>query len=170
MQATRNALHEFATRDSAGDTAVGQFLTEQVRLLEASVQQIQHEFNVSLEQAQVNVERYFNSIMERVNSWYKQRVQLIILVLSALITILFNVDTIAIIDSLMKAPVARAALIDQATILVQDNEEVRDTTAQTTEIAQLEGMHELGLPLGWYDCTLPVYSFCPQYGRMYPFR
>jgi hypothetical protein len=158
LKSARKALHDFAMRDTAGDTAVGQLLAEQVRILDESVQQMESEFNSALERAQADVERYFNFAMERVSGWYKRRVQFFILILAALVTIIFNVDTIAIIENLMNAPIARAALVDQATTTVQNGEEGTSTTDQTSGFAQLDELQGLGLEIGWNECTLPGFA------------
>jgi hypothetical protein len=148
LAAARKALGEFAARRSESDTAAGQFLTQQVVLLETSVQQIEEEVGSALERAQTNVETYFNDVMDRVSGWYKQVIQLVIVILAVAITLLFNVDTFAIINNLMEAPVVRAALIDMAT-------EVQSTADQAEMVRELDTMRQLGIPIGWDVCTMP---------------
>ncbi|WP_332879560.1 hypothetical protein [Massilia sp. S19_KUP03_FR1] len=62
-----------------------------------------------------NIEVWFNSGMDRVNGWYKRRVQAVVLPLSALLVVGMNVDTILIFRHLQTNTGTRDAIVEQAT-------------------------------------------------------
>jgi len=66
---------------------------------------------------QRSLEEWFNDTMERVSGWYKQRTQWALLILAFLFTLLMNLDTITIADTLGRNPTLRQALVQAATQL-----------------------------------------------------
>jgi hypothetical protein len=67
-----------------------------------------------LAKAREGIETWFNSSMDQVSGWYKQQTQWITLVLGIIITLVANVDTVALINSLTRDPAARNALVAAA--------------------------------------------------------
>ncbi|HEX8255124.1 MAG TPA: hypothetical protein VF846_18425, partial [Thermoanaerobaculia bacterium] len=62
------------------------------------------------------VEKWYDDTMERVSGWYKREAQIVIVLISIVLTIAVNVNTIKIIDQLYNDPVARdrvAAIADE---------------------------------------------------------
>ncbi|HEX3405946.1 MAG TPA: hypothetical protein VHS81_01815, partial [Caulobacteraceae bacterium] len=68
----------------------------------------------SLEEVQSFLEDWFNGAMDRVSGIYKRYTQGILLVLSAIICILLNVNTLVIAQSLAQNPTLRAAVTADA--------------------------------------------------------
>jgi hypothetical protein len=67
-----------------------------------------------LVKARESIETWFNSSMDQVSGWYKQQTQWITLILGIIITLVANVDTVALINSLTRDPAARNALVAAA--------------------------------------------------------
>lgn len=110
----RRALREFGTPGNAAVGMTGQFLLDRVTQLEKAVTQAEKEVNDALERAQLYVEDYFNQAMERVSGWYKRNIQIALVSIALIITLLLNIDSLYIIDTLMQAPAVRVALIGMA--------------------------------------------------------
>lgn len=83
--------------------------------------------NNDLNNFKLAVEKWFTDVMERGNSWYKRRVQYVLLVVGLGIAIAFNADTLRIINTLQNNPKLRAELVQQADAYVQKQQ------AQTTK-------------------------------------
>ena len=111
----RRALRDFAAPSVVPVGMLGQYLLDRVTQLEKSVQQAEKEVNDALERAQLYVEDYFNQAMERVSGWYKRNVQLVLAVIAIIVTLALNIDSLYIIDVLMKSPTIRAAVDEMAT-------------------------------------------------------
>lgn len=106
--------------------------------------------------ARSNVEQWFDDYMDRVNGWYKRKVQVIILVLAFFIAFVGNVDTIAIGRALWTDVTLREAVAGQATTFVVRPQEAApdgtETTPAAPTVAELQQqIHDLGLPIGWYS-------------------
>ncbi len=103
----------------------------------------------SYERARVNVEQWYDRQMARVSEFYRQQVQVIIFVLATLITVLGNVDSLALAEAFWKDPVLRATAIAAAQEFAKQNppRKADEVSAQVQQVgAQLQG---LDLPLGW---------------------
>ena len=60
------------------------------------------------------IENWFEETMERASGWYKKYTQLILLFIGLAIAVVFNVDTIEIVNKLEKDPEIREQLVQQA--------------------------------------------------------
>src|SRR5262249_34358492 len=60
------------------------------------------------------VEAWFNSAMDEVSGWYKRWTQVVIFIVALAVTVILNVDTLAIAQALYLDPHARQRLIDVA--------------------------------------------------------
>ncbi len=69
----------------------------------------------SMVQVRKNIEKWFDSVMDRVSGWYKRRVQWISLSVALGLTLLLNADTFAVADALARDPVLRAKMVAAAT-------------------------------------------------------
>ncbi|RIK44195.1 MAG: hypothetical protein DCC55_03125 [Chloroflexi bacterium] len=120
---------------------------EKIGELEASFKRAEEGATAALHQAQQNVETYFNEAMERLSGWYKRRVQVFILAFALGISVLLNVDTIAIAGSLATMPALRAAVVTAA----ENLEAVPQPSADSlgTINALLGQVDALGIPIGW---------------------
>jgi hypothetical protein len=61
-----------------------------------------------------NIENWFNQSMDRVGGWYKRRAQEILLVLSFVLAVTCNVNTIQIVKALSLNPTLRESIVQQA--------------------------------------------------------
>ncbi len=67
-----------------------------------------------IEEFKESLEDWFDTMMERASSWYKQYNQVFLLIVGLIISVLFNVDTIEIVQRLSKDPELRAQIVAQA--------------------------------------------------------
>lgn len=126
-----------------------------------------------INKAQENIEKWFDSTMERVSGWYKRATQGIIFLIGFTLAVAMNVDTIAVANYLYKNEAVRAVIVAQAekassakktTEVPNSNTEKitevpNSNTEKTTEVSnssttftyrdaekQLKGMK---IPIGW---------------------
>ncbi len=89
----------------------------------------------------VEVEHWFDTTMSRVSGWYRRRTQVVVCILSFLVAVGLNVNTVSIADRLINDAGLRAALVQSAT------KTAAKPGATVTNVAgQIQG---LGLPIGW---------------------
>ena len=69
-----------------------------------------------------NIEGWFDSSMDRVSGWYKRRSQLIVLSIGLVLTILLNVDTLAIVRTLSTDKAMRDSLVAAAQEYAKNNQ------------------------------------------------
>jgi hypothetical protein len=69
-----------------------------------------------LQNAQRNIENWFDDTMDRASGWYKRKTQLVTAVLAVAITILANADTIRIVRTLQQGSTERSAVFEKAKI------------------------------------------------------
>lgn len=67
-----------------------------------------------LAQLQTRVEAWFKTFEEQVTAWYRQKTQLVVLVLSLLVACGMNLDTVAMVQALSTDAKLRATLVDKA--------------------------------------------------------
>jgi len=60
------------------------------------------------------LEQWFDEMMDRTTGWYKQWTQFILLLVGLFIAVVFNVDTLKVVDKLEHDPKLRAQVISQA--------------------------------------------------------
>jgi len=107
-----------------------------------------------INKARENIEAWYNSAMERVAGWYKRHTQWILLGLGFAVTIAANVDTLAIVDSLSRDSVLRAAMVAQA------QEAVKESAPLTGNLGEkLLSARQLALPIGWSHVEFKRPSF-----------
>jgi hypothetical protein len=97
----------------------------------------------NLGQARQNLETWFNDAMDRVSGWYKRKVQLIILILSLIVTVALNADTLLISDAFLHDAALRASVVAAAEGIARE-----ETLPEGMNRIQNE-LGSLGLPLGW---------------------
>jgi hypothetical protein len=104
-----------------------------------------------VDKVQHNIEAWFNDSMERVSGWYKQRTQWALLVMAFVFTMLMNLDTITIVDTLGRNPTLRQTLVQAAA------QQVGQPPAGSASLAtpyekltdDLDKIQSLGWPVGW---------------------
>jgi len=94
-----------------------------------------------LDRAQANLEAWFNSAMDRLSGQYRRRSQLWILILSLIVSVAVNANTLTIIERLSADPALRQTLVEQA----------QQTTASADAGSPASQLNEMGLPLGWAE-------------------
>jgi len=97
-----------------------------------------------LNQAQANIEDWFNSSMDRVSGWYKRSTQWIIFWIGLSVAVFLNINTLTIINYLSKNDTARKVIVERAATL-SDNEKT-DSLNYAKAQSELEA---LKLPIGW---------------------
>jgi hypothetical protein len=117
-------------------------------------------------QARENIEKWFDSAMDRVSGWYKRRVQWIVVFLGLLLAILSNADTITIADALSRDVSMRNSLVAAAQAYAQTNPATsssaspdpsstiasckKDAGSPECRVSRnLTEIQRLGLPVGW---------------------
>jgi len=104
-----------------------------------------------IDKAQRSIEEWFNDAMERVSGWYKQRTQWALLTLAFSFTLLMNLDSLMIVDTLGRNPTLRQALVQAAT--QQVSQAPSGSTSQATPYEKLNNdlskLQGLGWPVGW---------------------
>jgi hypothetical protein len=94
--------------------------------------------------AQKNIERWYDSAMDRVSGWYKRATHWVLFWIGLLVAILLNINTITIADYLFRSDAARSALVARAETAVR--------SGNTTGISYNEAraaLDSLSLPIGW---------------------
>ena len=71
--------------------------------------------------------------MDRASGWYKKHTQIVLFFVGLAISIVFNVDTLKIVDKLEKDPKLRQQIVQQADAFVQDHPNL-DTDLMQQEI------------------------------------
>jgi len=103
------------------------------------------------EKVRQNIEEWFNDAMERLAGWYKQRTKLVILVLAIIVTLLLNVNSIQVFNSLYHDGTVRAAVVAAAQQAAQQAAPP-DTKSPVTKIDQIQQeLTQLNIPFGWTD-------------------
>lgn len=124
--------------------------------------------NGDIEQAQKDLEKWFDDYMERVSGWYKRKIQIINLVLGLVLAVLLNADSIAIFNALSVNPDLRTAVVEVAKEYVAANpapiptpttpvpgEEV-DLVEPVARILRLEQtLMDLNIPITWANAEVP---------------
>jgi hypothetical protein len=109
-----------------------------------------------LEQAQRNVEHWFDTVMDRATGWYKRWNQQVLLVLGLGVAMVVGADTLHISKELWRNEALRAGLAETATVIGNDEscrEAVTNSTGDATHAARkcldrFESLTEgMGLPL-----------------------
>jgi len=74
-----------------------------------------------IEKFRRHLESWFDETMDRASTWYKKHVQFILFFIGLSIAIVFNVDTIKIVNKLEKDPKLREQIVQQADAFVKDH-------------------------------------------------
>jgi hypothetical protein len=106
-------------------------------------------------QVRRNIESWFDHAMDRVSGSYKRQVQRVIVVLALLITVAFNVDTLAIANWLAQDTARAARVTSAAQTAAQQPAPASGSQGEAALVA-------LQLPLGWSEgapSTIPLPNF-----------
>ena len=104
----------------------------------------------SLLKLEQDMEAWFNGAMDRVSGWYKQRTQVIVLTIAALLSIATNADTFAIATALANNSALREAVIAEAKTYMETAKPPEGSSAnQPTVSERIAQLQQLGIPMGW---------------------
>lgn len=102
----------------------------------------------NLDQAQKNIEQWYDSGMERVSGWYTRSTRKMIFCISLTVTIALNINTLTLVHYLYVNDTARSMIAAEAQHASAD---ISYASAKT----QLEGF---ALPIGWSDESLANFN------------
>jgi len=88
-----------------------------------------------LDQAQKNIETWFDDTMDRASGWFKRRTQVVTVLVAIVLTGLTNADTINIVRTLWKNPTQRALLVKQAEKRVAEGKKEDSSTSEDVSVA-----------------------------------
>jgi hypothetical protein len=94
------------------------------------------------------VEDWYNSAMDRVSGWYKNRTQKWLLSIGLVMAISINADTLRIVRQLSKDSTLRQSIVAAA----QNSKPPQSTSDQglTTTVQTFRTIDSLGIPIGWH--------------------
>jgi len=96
------------------------------------------------DQLRAEVERWFDQSMSRVSGWYKRKTQIVICLLSLLVAVGLNVNTVSVADRLINDDSLRSAVVQEAVKSpLKSGETLNDVADQITQV------QKLGIPFGW---------------------
>jgi len=85
-----------------------------------------------------NLEEWFELTMDRASEWYKRHVQIILFFIGMAIALIFNVDTLIIVEKLEKDPKLREQLVQQASAFTNAYPDLdAEVKKQKTEVDNL---------------------------------
>ena len=91
------------------------------------------------------IEDWYDDFMERVSGWYKRESHTTMFIIGFVVAVAFNMDTLAIGRALWDEPALRAAVVESARNLKQEDLDATD------EKVLLEKLNAPKLPIGWPD-------------------
>ena len=140
------ALFDSILPSSGGPTAFESMRAQVMSLPSVSARdtllQLLDQANGNLADARAGVEGWFNSAMDRVSGAYKQRILVVTLFVSIVITGLFGVDSIALANTLWDEPGLRSAVAGAATATSSNQ---NATNLQDA----IKALNANNLPVGW---------------------
>jgi hypothetical protein len=96
-----------------------------------------------------NIEQWYNDTMDRVSGWYKRKVQIILLIISLIVSVGLGIDTIALGNTLWQNSTLRAAVVTAA------QQQTRSAVANghnqlPSQIKTLQvDLNQLNVPIGY---------------------
>lgn len=71
------------------------------------------------------ISRWYEQGMNRVGGWYKSHTQKQLFIIGFIMSVLLNVDSIAIVETMVRSPALREAMAVRAALLIQSNDVTR---------------------------------------------
>ena len=154
------ALFNTFVPNSAGKTTVSELFDAVNQMpdsaLKKSLLSLVSAKNDQIESVRQNVENWFNGAMGRVTEAYQRDMWKFSLLVGIIVSIVLNVDAVAVASNLWRDPTLRAAVAAAAT----DYEKNPSTQPQA-----LDELNRLELPIGWHigpSKVLPSAPFTPK--------
>jgi hypothetical protein len=118
---------------------------------------------VNVEGARQNVEKWFDAVGEQMTLAYHQKMWKVTLVIALLVSIVLNVDSLAVGTTLWKDTTLRTAVASAATEYAkQSAENPTDSQKQANAVKALDALNKLNLPIGWQLLIRPNFSLVPN--------
>jgi hypothetical protein len=106
-----------------------------------------------LELVRTNLEDWFNNAMDRLSGWYKRRTLGMTLLVGVLLAVIFNVDSLNLVNRMWQEPDLRLAIVEKAeAILTKDSTALEED--QTLVLDQ--NITDVNLPIGWLGSPIAV--------------
>ncbi len=105
----------------------------------------------NLDEAQKNLERWFDDSMEEVSAWYQRHANSLLFGVAFVVCLLMNADSIRIGRTLWRDPTLRAAVVKVAEEAAKKDPNEEDQTKSTADrIAEVQqDLDSLKIPVGW---------------------
>jgi hypothetical protein len=104
--------------------------------------------NGDLQQARVNAQNWFDSVMEQVSNEYKRKMQWLAIIVALIVTGILGVDSISLANTLYREPAVRAA-VTSAAQSSQTTATTQSADVSKNVTATLSSLDSLTLPIGW---------------------
>ena len=147
------ALMDMAGMDTAGAAAQGWSPADIQKASEAWVTNLRPILRAGLQRGagaltdvQAEIEVWYNSAMDRISGWYKQRTQSILFLGALAIAVGLNVNTISIVQALKESSALREAAAAQAKSMIDKGKDAVGKAKTDDVYGQAK---QLGLPIGW---------------------
>jgi CRISPR/Cas system CSM-associated protein Csm2 small subunit len=101
-----------------------------------------------LEMIRLNIEEWFNNSMTRLTGWYKRRTIVTMFVISLLLALIANIDTIHLADRFWHEPELRSLILNQIGSLLSKTDIAASNSSEEWVMIQQQ-VNASGLPLGW---------------------
>lgn len=106
-----------------------------------------------LTKAQLNIENWYDSAMDRISGWYKRSTQWIIFAVGLFVAIALNINTITIADYLFQNDATRAAIVAMAA-----KAETDPAISSVNYVEVRKQLDSMALPVGWTRSGTPEYA------------
>jgi hypothetical protein len=115
--------------------------------LKKSIEALYRAANGDIPQTRLNIEKWFNSSMDRVSGWYKSRTQKILFCIGVVVTIAVNADSIAIFQNLSHSKNLQA--IVNAASSATGAQPPLSPEQQTPVNKAMDQLNALDIGIGW---------------------
>lgn len=102
--------------------------------------------NGEIRTAQLNLEAWYDSAMDRVSGWYKRITQWILIAIGIALAVALNINSLQIGTTLFHDKTSRDLLVDSATKFAQDRKDTSNLPGYDEALSRLDS---LNLPIGW---------------------
>jgi hypothetical protein len=146
--------------NSAGKTTVGELFDAVNQMPDSALKKtllsLVSAKNDQIDSARQNVENWFNGAMGRVTEAYQRDMWRFSLLVGIIVSIVLNVDAVAVASNLWRDPTLRAAVAQAA---------AEYEKSPSTQPQALDELNRLELPIGWHigpSKVLPSAPFTPK--------
>jgi hypothetical protein len=108
-----------------------------------------------VEEAQKEVEAWFNNFMDRASGWYKRNMRVWAIFLGMIVAMAFNADSIRLTTDLWEDQALRNQIVAEAIVTISEEETPDEDGVLPTPEEAKKKLYDLGLPIGWHSENLP---------------